>query len=62
MLDALTDPDFHEGGTDAQGYFLRADLGLADNVWTRFRYLSGREIDGPRYRVDVIQLDLNARF
>ncbi len=62
VLDALTDPDFHEGGTDAQGYFLRADLGLADNVWTRFRYLSGREIDGPRYRVDVIQLDLNARF
>ncbi len=62
VLDALTDPDFHEGGTDAQGYFLRTDLGLADNVWTRFRYLSGREIDGPRYRVDVIQLDLNARF
>lgn len=62
VLDALTDPDFHEGGTDAQGYFLRADLGLADNVWTRFRYLSGREIDGPRYRVDVLQLDLNARF
>lgn len=62
VLDALTDPDFHEGGTDAQGYFLRADLGLANDVWTRFRYLSGREIDGPRYRVDVIQLDLNARF
>lgn len=62
VLDALTDPDFHEGGTDAQGYFLRTDLGLADNVWTRLRYLSGREIDGPRYRVDVIQLDLNARF
>jgi hypothetical protein len=62
VLDAITDPDFHEGGTDAQGYFLRADLGLANNVWTRFRYLSGREIDGPRYRVDVIQLDLNARF
>lgn len=62
VLDALTDPDFHEGGSDAQGYFLRTDLGLADNVWTRLRYLSGREIDGPRYRIDVIQLDLNARF
>ena len=62
VLDALTDSDFHEGGTDAQGYFLRTDLGLADDVWTRFRYLSGREINGPRYRVDVIQLDLNARF
>lgn len=62
VLAALTDPDFHEGGTNAAGYFLRADLGLANNVWTRFRYLSGKEIDGPRYRVDVLQLDLNAQF
>jgi hypothetical protein len=62
VLAALTDPDFHEGGTNAAGYFLRADLGLADNVWTRFRYLSGKEIDGPNYRVDVLQLDLNAQF
>ena len=62
VLDALTDPDFHEGGTDAQGYFLHGDLGLADNVWTRLSYFSGRQIDGPTYAVDVIQLDLNARF
>jgi len=62
VLAALTDPDFHEGGTNATGYFLRADFGLANNVWTRFRYLSGKEIDGPNYRVDVLQLDLNAQF
>lgn len=62
VLAALTDSDFHEGGTNAAGYFLRADLGLADNVWTRFRYMSGKEIDGPNYRVDVLQLDLNAQF
>lgn len=62
VLAALTDSDFHEGGTNAAGYFLRADFGLADNVWTRFRYLSGKEIDGPNYRVDVLQLDLNAQF
>ena len=62
VLAALTDSDFHEGGTNAAGYFLRADLGLADNVWTRLRYLSGKEIDGPNYRVDVLQLDLNAQF
>ncbi len=62
VLAALTDTDFHEGGTNAAGYFLKADLGLANGVWTRFRYLSGKEIDGPRYRVDVLQLDLNAQF
>jgi hypothetical protein len=62
VLDALTDADFHEGGTNAEGYFMRADLGLAHNVWTRFSYYAGNQIDGPRYQVDVLQLDLNARF
>lgn len=62
VLDALTDADFHEGGTNAQGYFMRADLGLAHNVWTRFSYYAGDQIDGPHYAVDVLQLDLNARF
>lgn len=62
VLDALTDADFHEGGTNAEGYFMRADLGLAHNIWTRFSYYAGNQIDGPRYQVDVLQLDLNARF
>jgi Putative porin len=62
LLDALTDSDFHEGGTNAEGYFMRADFGLAHNVWTRFSYYAGNQIDGPRYQVDVLQLDLNARF
>lgn len=62
LLDALTDADFHEGGTNAAGYFMRADFGLAHNVWTRFSYYAGSQIDGPRYQVDVLQLDLNARF
>jgi hypothetical protein len=62
VVDALTDADFHEGGTNAQGYFMWGEYGLARNVWTRLRYLSGREIDGARYHLDVIQLDINARF
>jgi hypothetical protein len=62
VLDALTDADFHEGGTDAEGYFMRGDLGLAHNVWTRISYYAGNQIDGPHYQVDVLQLDLNARF
>ena len=62
VLDALTDADFHEGGTNAEGYFLRGDLGLAHNVWTRISYYAGNQIDGAHYQVDVLQLDLNARF
>jgi hypothetical protein len=62
VIDAWTDADFHEGGTNALGYFLTGDLGVALNTWLRFRYLSSNEIDGPRYANDVIQLDLNVGF
>jgi hypothetical protein len=62
VLDALTDADFHEGGTNAQGYYMRADVGLSHDVWTRLSYYAGNQIYGPRYQVDVLQLDLNARF
>jgi hypothetical protein len=62
VLDAWTDADFHEGGTNAQGYYFWTELGLAKNVWVRVRYLSGNEIDGPRYGLDIVQVDLNTRF
>jgi len=62
VIDAWTDADFHEGGTNAAGYYLWGDLGLAKNVWVRARYFSGNEITGPRYGVDIVQLDLNTRF
>jgi hypothetical protein len=62
VLDAWTDADFHEGGTNAAGYYVWASFGLTKNTWLRLRYLSANEIDGPRYGLDIWQLDLNARF
>jgi len=62
VIDAWTDADFHEGGTNAAGYYLWGDLGLAKNVWLRVRYFSGNEITGPRYGVDIVQIDMNTRF
>ena len=62
VLDAWTDADFHEGGTNTKGYYFWASLGVTQNTWFRLRYLSGNEIDGPRYGLDIVQLDLNARF
>jgi hypothetical protein len=62
VIDAWTDADFHEGGTNAEGYYLWGDLGLAKNVWLRVRYFSGNEITGPRYGVDIVQVDMNTRF
>jgi hypothetical protein len=63
VIDAYTDSDFHYfGGTNAKGYYLTVDYGLANRLWTRLRYLSANEIDGPRFGVDTLQLDLNTRF
>ncbi len=62
VIDAYTDSDFHFGGTNARGYYLIGDYGLARNVWLRLRYLSANEIDGPTYNVDTLQIDVNTRF
>ncbi len=62
VVDAFTDSDFHLGGTNAKGYILGANLGVAHNVWLTGRWLSASEISGPPYSVDVVQVDLNARF
>jgi hypothetical protein len=64
VIDAYTDSDFHYvGGTNARGYYVIVDYGLANRLWTRLRYLSANEIDGGlAFGVDTIQLDLSTRF
>jgi hypothetical protein len=62
VLDAWTDADFHEGGTNTDGYTIWASFGVAKNTWIRARYMSANEIDGPTYADDILQIDLNARF
>ncbi len=62
VIDAYTDSDFHFGGTDARGYYVIGDYGLANRIWMRLRYLSSNAIDGPTLGIDTLQLDLNTRF
>jgi hypothetical protein len=62
VIDAFTDSDFHYGGTDATGYYLMGDVGVANRVWVRLRYLSSNAIDGPTLGIDTLQIDLNTRF
>jgi len=62
VIDAYTDSDFHFGGTDATGYYLIGELGLASKVWMRVRYMSSNAIDGPQLAIDTVQVDLNTRF
>ncbi|MDP3333254.1 MAG: putative porin [Methylococcaceae bacterium] len=62
VLDAFTDSIFHQGGTDAKGWVLGAQYGLVKNTWLNLRWLSTDAIDGPKYSIDTLNLDLNARF
>jgi hypothetical protein len=62
VLDAFTDSDFHAGGTDAEGWVLDLQYGIAHHTWMRVRYLTANEIDGPPLGIDVVQLDLNTKF
>ncbi len=62
VLDAFTDSDFHLGGTNAKGWILEGQLGLSKRLWLSARWLTADEIEGDRLSIDVLQLDLNARY
>jgi hypothetical protein len=62
VLDAFTDSDFHLGGTNAKGWLLGGAYGLTDNTYLSMRYMSADEISGPPLGIDVLQVDLNAKF
>ncbi len=62
VIDAFTDPDFGLGGTNLKGYFVGANLGIGPNVWLTARWMSANQVAGLPYAVDVVLLDLNARF
>jgi hypothetical protein len=61
-IDAFVDSDFGLGGTNLKGYFIGGNLGLSENVWASVRWLSANNIASVPYAVDVVQVDLNARF
>lgn len=62
VLDAFTDSDFHLGGTNAKGFFIGGSYGLDKNTWLSLRWLSADQISGLPLAIDVLQLDLNAKF
>ncbi|WP_061029529.1 putative porin [Bradyrhizobium sp. CCH5-F6] len=62
MVDAFVDSDFGLGGTNLKGYFIGGNVGLGENIWASVRWMSANNIAGLPYAVDIVQLDLNARF
>jgi hypothetical protein len=62
VIDAFTDQDFHLGGTNAKGWIVGAEFGLAKNVWLTTKWYSTDEISGNPVAIDIFQFDLNAKF
>ena len=62
VLDALTDSDFHLGGTNAKGYIIGGSYGVDNDTWLNLRWISSDQIDGAPLSIDTLQLDLNTRF
>lgn len=62
VMDAFTDSDFHLGGTNAEGWIIGGDFGVAKNTWLSTRWLTTNEVSGPPLAIDVFQFNVNARF
>lgn len=62
VMDAFTDSDFHLGGTNAKGWITGLDLGLAKDVWLSTRWFSANEISGAPLSVDVLHVNIHAKF
>ena len=62
VIDAFNDHDFHQGGTNAKGYYILVNYFFANNAWLSGRWFSANEVYGPPLAIDVMQLDLNAAF
>lgn len=62
MVDAFVDSDFGLGGTNVRGFTLRGLLAFNRHVHASLRWLRSCEVDGPRFRSSIVQIDLNTRF
>ena len=62
VIDAFADPGFHLGGTNAKGWVLGGQLGLAKNLWLSGKWATTNEIAGAPMAIDSLFLDVNARF
>jgi hypothetical protein len=74
VLDAFTNSDFGMGGTNNKGFILGGSFGLDKNTWVSARWMSSQLIDSmapqvqgytttpTKLSVDLLQIDLNAKF
>jgi hypothetical protein len=62
VFDAVSDSDFHEGGTNAKGSELGLKVGLYDGILFNASYFITEAITGPKDDLNRLQLDLVFNF
>lgn len=62
VVAAFTDSDFNLGGTNTKGFVVGGSFGVTHDAWLELQWLSASEVIGAPLSVDVVQLDINARF
>jgi hypothetical protein len=62
VVDAFNGADFGQGGTNLKGYTASVTVGYQERVSGSLRWWSADSIVGAPFGVDVLQLDLMARF
>lgn len=62
LPDGFNDSTFHQGGTNARGYFLGGSYAIDKNAWFTGRWTAAKEVFGPPLSIDTLQLEFNARF
>jgi hypothetical protein len=62
LPDAYNDSTFNLGGTNARGYYIGGSYAIDKKTWINGRWLSSRQIYGQPLSIDVLQVELNARF
>jgi putative porin len=62
VVDGFADSDFGLGGTNFKGFTLGGDVAIAQDIWLGVRWMPAEAVAGPTYKINVLQMDLNAKF
>jgi hypothetical protein len=62
VVDGFADADFGLGGTNFKGFTIGGDVAIAQDIWFGVRWMPAEAIAGPTYKINILQMDLNAKF
>ena len=62
VVDGFNDSDFGLGGTNMKGFTLAGRVALSPQVYLGLRWYGSESIAGPQYDMNILQVDLGAKF